>query len=68
MLAAPSEAGSWAAVVRLPDLGLLAAHECGVALVRLAVVPNPGPEWAVVVDALLDGLDIVVVDAKCRGR
>jgi hypothetical protein len=63
MLAAASEAGSWAAVVGCPDLGLLAAHECGLMLERLAVVPNPGSQWAVVVDALLDGLDIVVVGA-----
>lgn len=64
MLAAASEAGSWVAVVGWPDLGLLAAHECGLVLERLAVVPNPGPQWAVVVDALLDGLDIVVVGAS----
>lgn len=63
MLAAATEAGSWAAVVGLPDLGLLAAHECDVVLERLAVVPTPGSQWAVVVDALLDGLDIVVVGA-----
>jgi hypothetical protein len=61
MLAAASQAGSWAAVVGLSDLGLLAAHECGLVLERLAVIPNPGSQWAVVVDALLDGLDIVVV-------
>jgi hypothetical protein len=30
---------------------------------RRAVVPNPGSQWAVVVDALLDGPDIVVVGA-----
>lgn len=64
MLAAASEAGSWAAIVGLPDLGMLAAHECGLALERLAIVPNPGSQWAVVVDALLDGLDMVVVGAN----
>jgi hypothetical protein len=68
MLAAATEAGSWAAVVGMPDLGLLAAHECDVVLERLAVVPSPGSHWAVVVDALLDGLDIVVVGAGVAVR
>lgn len=58
MLAATTAAGSWAAIVGLPDLGLLAAHDCDVVLERLAIVPNPGSRWAIVVDALLDGLDI----------
>jgi hypothetical protein len=34
MLAAATEAGSWAAIVGLPDLGLLAAHECDVPVDR----------------------------------
>lgn len=68
MLAAATEADSWAAVVGMPDLGLLAAHECDVVLERLAVVPNPGSQWAVVVDALLDGLDIVVLGAGVAAR
>src|SRR5262249_30046976 len=60
LLAGASAAGSWCAVVGLPRLGLVAAAEAGVAIDRLALVPNPGPEWASVVAALLDGVDIVV--------
>src|SRR5690349_19612437 len=41
MLAAASRAGSWCAVVGVPALGLLAAAESGIALDRLALVPNP---------------------------
>ena len=48
-------------VVGLPRLGLVAAAEAGVVLERLALVPAPGPEWASVVAALLDGVDIVVL-------
>ena len=32
----------------------------GIALDRLALVPNPGPEWPTVVAALIDGVDVVV--------
>jgi hypothetical protein len=61
LLAAASSAGSWCAVVGVPTLGALAAAESGIALDRLALVPNPGPEWPTVVAALIDGVDVVVV-------
>ncbi|MFC3539289.1 hypothetical protein [Couchioplanes azureus] len=61
LLAAASRAGSWCAVVGVPALGVLAAAESGIALERLALVPNPGPEWPTVVAALIDGVDVVVV-------
>jgi hypothetical protein len=60
LLAEASAAGSWCAAVGLPRLGLVAAAEAGVAVDRLALVPFPGPEWAAVVGALIDGFDIVV--------
>jgi hypothetical protein len=61
LLAAATAAGSWAAVVGLPNLGLVAAAEVGVAVPRLALVPRPGAELAAVVAALLDGVDLVAV-------
>src|SRR6266511_892598 len=60
LMAAASQAGSWCAVVGVPTLSAAAAAEAGIALARLALVPNPGPGWTGVVGALLDGLDIVV--------
>jgi hypothetical protein len=60
LLSAASRAGSWCAVVGVPGLGALAAAESGIALDRLALVPNPGPEWPTVVAALIDGVDVVV--------
>jgi hypothetical protein len=60
LLAGASRAGSWCAVVGVPELGALAAAESGIALDRLALVPNPGPEWPTVVAALIDGVDVVV--------
>lgn len=63
LLAQATAEGSWAAVVGMPDLGLLAAAELGVAVSRLALVPHPGAEFGAVVGALLDGLDVVAVAA-----
>src|SRR4051794_18135467 len=48
LLAEASRAGSWCAVVGVPALGILAAAEVGIALDRLALVPDPGPEWPTV--------------------
>ncbi len=66
LLAGPSAAGSWCAVVGVPSLGLVAAAEVGVAIGRLALVAAPGRDWAVVVAALLDALDVVVVRVPDR--
>jgi len=61
LVAEASSSGSWCAVVGMPRLGLVAAAEAGVAVERFALVPHPGPDWAAVVAALIDGVDIVVV-------
>lgn len=60
LLAAASRSGSWCAVVGVPALGAVAAAETGLVLERTALVPHPGPEWATVVAALIDGVDVVV--------
>jgi hypothetical protein len=61
LLAEATATGSWAAVVGMPDLGLVAAGEFGVEVGRLALVPRPGAELASVTAALLDGMDLVAV-------
>jgi hypothetical protein len=61
LLAESTAAGSWAAVVGMPNLGVLAAAELGVAVERLALVPGPASQLSPVVAALLDGLDLVAV-------
>jgi hypothetical protein len=68
LLAMATSRGSWAAVVGMPDLGLLAAAELGVAVHRLALVPDPGTDLAAVVAALLDGMDLVVVAGAVLAR
>ena len=61
LLAAASGAGSWCALVGVPDLSGEAAHSHSLDLRRLAVVPHPGERWATVAAALLDGVDVVVL-------
>ncbi|MCB7137314.1 hypothetical protein [Cellulosimicrobium marinum] len=61
LVAGASTAGAWTTAVGLPDVGLLAAADAGVDLGRLALVPRPGPDAALAVAALVDGMDVVVV-------
>lgn len=60
LLAASQHAGDWLAVVGLPDLGLLAAADAGIALDRLIIVPDVAGRGAETVAALLDGMAYVV--------
>jgi hypothetical protein len=67
LVAGASAAGSWVAAVGLPDLGLVAAAEAGIALERLALVPSPGARaWPAVVAAFLDAVDVVLVRSPAR--
>jgi hypothetical protein len=66
--AAASAAGSWTAAVGLPSLGLAAAAELGVVLERLVVVDPPPDQWAAVVAALLDAVDVVHARPPRRSR
>ncbi len=61
LLAATSGAGYWGAVVGVAGLGAVAAHDLGIDLARLAVVPRPDAAWAEVTAALIDGVDLVVL-------
>jgi hypothetical protein len=66
LLADATAGGSWAGVIGMPRLGVVAAAELGVAVSRLALVPNPGVDLPAVAGALLDGMDIVVISAAGR--
>ncbi|MET0134472.1 MAG: hypothetical protein ABW215_12885 [Kibdelosporangium sp.] len=69
LLALLSEAtagGSWAGVIGMPRLGVVAAAELGVAVSRLALVPDPGAEASAVAGAFLDGMDLVVLAGAGR--
>jgi hypothetical protein len=61
LVAAASTAGSWAAAVGLPALGLVAAADMGIELARFAMVSVPGRDWPSVVAALVDAFDLVLL-------
>lgn len=68
LLREPSRAGSWCAVVGMPDLGVEAAATAGIELERLVLVPRPGEQWLAVVSALVDAIDVVLVQPPARAR
>jgi hypothetical protein len=59
LLGTASADGAWCALVGFGHVSAEAAHEYGVELSRLAVVPEPGASWTTVVGALLDAVDVV---------
>lgn len=61
LLAGPSRAGEWSAVVGVDDLGLEAAAELGLDLARTLLVPDPGEHWAEVTAALLDVTGVLLL-------
>jgi len=66
MLGEGSAAGMWCAMVGAPRISAEAAAEYGIDLARVVVVPRPGPQWATVVGALLDAVDVVVLWPPAR--
>ena len=63
--AAATRAGSWLAVVGVPNLGIAAAIEAGVAIERIVLVqpPRVSREWTTTVAALVEGFDVLIVAA-----
>ncbi len=60
LLATPSAAGSWCAVVGVPEFGVEAASRFGIDLDRLVLIPHPGEHWLAVTAAVADVMGIVV--------
>jgi hypothetical protein len=63
MAVAPSQEGAWVGVVGLPEFGVRAAAEMGVALERLVMVAGNSP-CADVLAAMIDGFDVVLVGPR----
>ena len=61
LMAPPSRAGGWTALVGVDDLGVEAAAEAGLDLDRTVVVPEPGEHWLEVTAALVDVLPMVLL-------
>ena len=66
MMAAPSAAGVWCAVVGMPSFGVEAAAAAGVDLERLVFVPDPGDQWLTVTAAVADVVGVVVAVPPAR--
>lgn len=66
LLAGASGAGTWCAVVGMPELGLAAVEEMGADLARVVLVPAPGRAFPSVAGVLLDAVDLVLVGAGAR--
>jgi len=66
LLAGPSRAGEWCAVVGVDDLGVEAAAELGINLDRTIVVPQPRESWLEATAALVDVATLVVVRPPAR--
>lgn len=56
-----SRTGGWVAGIGVPTLGLTAAREAGVALERWGFVDEPGDQTAEVINAVMSGVDLVVL-------
>ncbi len=66
LLAGPSAAGAWCAVVGMPELGVEAAAQFGIDLDRLVLVPHPGDQWLAVTAAIAEVLTVVVARPTSR--
>jgi hypothetical protein len=72
LAAGPSLAGSWVAVAGLPQVGVAAAVELGIAPERLVMVAEPtarfdDAQWAEVLAAMIDGFDVLLVGPGAHG-
>lgn len=66
LVAGPSRAGGWCAVVGVADFGAEAAVALGVDLTRTVLVPDPGDQWLEVTAALVDVATVVLVQPQGR--
>lgn len=64
LMAEASREGSWAAMIGMPSVGVVAAARRGIELARLALVPHPGAQAPAVAGACVDGMDVVVLGPR----
>lgn len=60
LMAGPSAAGTWCAVIGLPAFGIEAAASSGIDLERLVLIPRPGPDWLTVTAAMADVAGVLI--------
>ena len=64
ILAGPSQAGAWCAVVGAPGVSAAAASRVGICLSRLALVPDVAGRENQVTGVLLEGMDVVALRSR----
>jgi len=68
LMAGPSQAGAWCAVIGMPELGTEAGEQAGIELARLVLIPDPGPRWLAVVAAAAEVMPVVAVRPPARAK
>ena len=68
LAAQASSEGSWVVFVGVGGIGLAAAEEFGLDLTRVALIDDPGDDWATVVAALVGSVDMIVTETPARIR
>lgn len=66
LLSEASKAGSWCAVLGLPDLGGAAAAAYGIDLQHLILIPEPGERWMSAASAVAEVVPIVAIHPHRR--
>lgn len=64
LVAQASREGSWAAMIGMPQVGVVAAARRGIELSRLALIPHPGAQAPAVAGVCVDGMDVVVMGER----
>lgn len=67
LLAGASSAGSWCAVLGMPDFGVAAAVGMGVDTERLLLIDEPGARWGEALAMVVDGVDMVLASPPRHG-
>lgn len=65
-LAAAVPTGAWSAIVGMPDVGVEAAADLGIAVDRLVLVPTPGGAWNDAVASLAEVMPVVLAAGPAR--
>jgi len=68
LLAEPSQAGKWCAIIGIPWFGAEAAAGFGIDLERVVLVPEPGDRWLAVAAAVSEVVPLVVLRPGGRVR
>ncbi len=61
LLVQHTQAGGWAGIVGAPQLNYSAAHDLGVDLSKLLVVPHPADHTPQIIATLIDGTDLILL-------